>query len=52
MRHGFKVFAGETTSKVTVRTSGKLEFGGKCRHSVLNMFEFEMPIVHSSGDIR
>lgn len=52
MRHGFKVFARETRSKVIVGTSGKREFGGKRRHSVLNKFEFEMPIVHSGGDIR
>lgn len=50
MGHGFKVFARETRSKGIVRTSGKLEFGGKTRHSVLNVFEFEMLIVHSSGD--
>lgn len=33
MRHGFKVFARETRSKVIVGTSGKREFGGKRRHS-------------------
>lgn len=50
MGHDFKVFDRETRSKGIVRTSGKVEFGGKIRHLVLNMFEFEMPIVHSSGD--
>lgn len=46
-----KVFARETRSTVIRRTAGKVGFGGKTRHMLLNMFKFEMPVVHSRGDI-
>lgn len=47
-----EVFAREARSKVSGRTAGSVGSGGKIKHSILNMFKFEMPIVHPSGDMK
>lgn len=51
MKDDIKVFAQATRSKVTGRTAGSMGFGGKFRHSILNVFKYEMHIIHPRRDI-
>ena len=41
-----------TESKVIGRIAMRMGFGGKSRHSILDMFKFEMPTVYPSEDIK
>ena len=52
MKGNLKIFLPEELEARCLGRRRETGLGGKTRHSLLNIFKFEMPIIHSRGDVK